>query len=268
MPPIDAGPPAPDAGTVVDSGTPTPDATPIDASPPPIDAISIDAPPPCDPALCPGLRCENNACSYYPDCQGLLGSGLASTSDYYEIQPAAEPAPITAFCDMTTDGGGWTMVFLAEQSNYDRNIEDYTEVGALSILAPATQALLAYRDTTGGLELTVNSRWARIDLPSSWKALCPTETFGTDEMVSTLVDGDAVATPQLLHYGYGDWNGINCGGTWMGAMSDYGRICIENTRAPFFNAFDSGNGDYCPRSNQEYDQVNCLNARRFSIAVR
>lgn len=59
----------------------------------------------CDKALCAA-----NRCAAAPSCKALLLANPKLPSGTYSIDPAGA-GPIPAICDMTTDGGGWTMVF-------------------------------------------------------------------------------------------------------------------------------------------------------------
>ena len=92
------------------------------------DGVSLDCP--ADELAADGAACsscpEGAACSgcyggacldSRTFCSDLLARGQAIGDGIYEVRPAAT-ASITAgtstvsvFCDMTTDGGGWTMVF-------------------------------------------------------------------------------------------------------------------------------------------------------------
>jgi hypothetical protein len=70
-----------------------------------------------------------------------------------------------------------------------------------------------------------------------------------------------------LRYGNAEF-GNSCSSSWDTRTSG-GRICINNSSAPFFCEWSSGRySDRCPNSNQNWDAANCSTSRRFSIAVR
>ena len=86
-----------DGNAIVDARA---DAAP-DALPPP-DAGS------CDPNACPGERCESGACSFYASCNEMRTDTTRATGAHKLRDP--KPTIFDAWCDMSTDNGGWTLV--------------------------------------------------------------------------------------------------------------------------------------------------------------
>lgn len=80
---------------------------------------------------------EDDVVVSYNSCKAILDAGASIGSGIYTIDPGNLGSPIPVYCDMTTDGGGWTRVFYhtvsgalfvnnAEALNSNQNSPMYT----------------------------------------------------------------------------------------------------------------------------------------------
>ena len=99
----------------------------------------------CGNVCAQGLFCVAGACTPPRSCADLLARNPATMSGTYAIDPdgAGGVAPFTAVCDMTTDGGGWTLGLL-KNSAHAGNYGDFGAVNTgLTALANTPEAASA-----------------------------------------------------------------------------------------------------------------------------
>ncbi len=58
---------------------------------------------------CAESYCRSRVCRQYASCNDMLQAGVVTRSGIYRIHPTATTS-LLVYCDMTTDGGGWTRV--------------------------------------------------------------------------------------------------------------------------------------------------------------
>lgn len=194
-------------------------------------------------------------------CKEIHAADAAKPSGAYEIDPDGNGggAPLTVTCDMVTDSGGWTIVFLAPDNV--STTPDYTS-STPELLGDATSALIAYRDDTQ----TVVSSFAIFGVPADWRLQTPFAAANTDLPTSVRIDSGA-ASARIVRYGYQSFAN-DCGDAWITNETQFGRLCIIGTTAPFYSGFASALVDQCSTSNVAWNATPCSSALKFSIAVR
>ena len=195
-------------------------------------------------------------------CKTLHAANPTVPSGRFMIDPDGAGAAVSflADCDMETDGGGWTLVFIAPGPNLDMGPLAYS-VSSAALFTEATSSLIAYRNTT----LVASSGFASFPLPDKWRTDTPFNYPQIDVITTVSVNG-ATASQATLRYGAHAF-GSTCSDSWSPTQS-FGRLCIVGTVAPFFSGFTGPTPDGCADSSGLWNARSCDANTQFSIAIR
>jgi formylglycine-generating enzyme required for sulfatase activity len=195
-------------------------------------------------------------------CLDILEGGYSTGNGTYWIDPDSTGA-FEVYCDMTTDGGGWTLVFTSGGINYNTAELGYT-VESPALMNVDSKMLAVHRD--GDLD-TLES-WVAFHMPVEWSTTPPFQDYnGETEMDGVVLDGVSQGTVRLYH-GYSDWTG-SCGTSGWDNSDTRGQFCFGDITAPAYYNFARDQEDGCSAGlgTDEYTPV-CTDDRLFTLAVR
>ena len=111
-------------------------------------------------------------------CKEIKIANPYAKSGYYTIDPDGPGggASFKVYCEMETDGGGWTEVFLAKTNNYNSTRIDYTTKNAKDIINNAKEMMFAFVNPKTH---TYQNQWKFSPIPETFKTTTPM-TRGND----------------------------------------------------------------------------------------
>lgn len=218
----------------------------------------------CNRACAATDVCRAGACAAPLDCAELATIRVGAPSGMYAIDHDAvdATAPVMMFCDMTATGAPWTVVFATDGVALSSAMDASARWRLTTALAArSTRMLVAYRNSTGVVD-EVSA--ARFNLPATLRTTNPFSVDrGRIDMLPITVG--AMNLNVTMVYGTDTFAG-GCDTNW--SMGSAGRFCFQGSTAPFFAAWARPESpDKCSLSNQSFNQTDCSNDRRFSIAV-
>lgn len=142
----------------------------------------------------------------YNSCKAILDAGASIGSGIYTIDPGNLGSPIPVYCDMTTDGGGWTRIFYHSVSGAATLFADNTEAQNSNSTLPLTTTKYSILNRMAGFQRSGQYE-LKINWPNSGSSIRNWWTQ-TSNFVSTNITGYASVSVQTVA---GGWGGLEPG---------------------------------------------------------
>ncbi|HBU47844.1 MAG TPA: hypothetical protein DEB46_06000 [Myxococcales bacterium] len=203
-------------------------------------------------------------------CQALLEAYPDAIDEHYFIDPdgfGGEDA-VELFCDMTTDGGGWAIIFRQSQPNLNDTNLDYT-VPASWLRSTAHEVLIAHRFEGA----TIRGAFATFQMPQEWVDGSPYRHVNSVVQVAGSINGNPHMPTEIV-FGRDSWEESPClingaFGSNGNPNGPAGKICLNVSDAPGHSHWARAYHDRCGVSQRvgSNDEPNC-EGWGFTIAVR
>jgi len=191
----------------------------------------------------------------FSSCLALKQAQPDAATGYYTL--LINNRSYKAYCEMSIEGGGWTRVWVADRSDYNKQIFDYDLPFAL--IEKSTRTFISFEKN--GRELDAYS----FTTPPEWKVQHPLSYENRLIKIDTFdVYTNKEYRNRTLYYGYQNY-ASTCQNRFNGGK--YGKVCITDTNAPFFTGYNRHGQDYCNRSLERYNTTYCDN-KRFAIFMK